>query len=160
MPTITIAGTPIAYPNTGQAPVNSEAQIQFAQAVEAALSGLISTGDVAKQTFTLDSSHNPAVDVTLTGLSFSTAVVRAGFVRYSVYRETDSTSVYEAGEMTVIYNANNPTSQKWELQRESVGDAEITFTISDAGQFSFSTEAIAGASHTGAISFVGQALEQ
>ncbi len=160
MPTIVIGGTPIEFPNTGTSPVWSEAVIQFAEAVEEALSGLTSTGDISKQSFTLDTSHNPGTNVTLTGLSFSTAIVRAGFIRYSVYRETTTNSAYEAGEMTVVYNANNPTTQKWELARSFVGDADITFSIDDAGQFSFSTTAIAGANHTGSIAFTAQALEQ
>lgn len=160
MPIITIGGTPIDFPNTGRTPVWSESVIQFAQAVESALSGIVSTGDVAKQSFVLTSSHNPGTNITLTGLSFSTALVRAGFIRYSVYRTTSTTQVYEAGEMTVIYNASNPATQKWELQQERVSDASITFSIDDAGQFSFSTSAIAGASHTGLISFVAQSLAQ
>lgn len=160
MPIITIGGTPIDFPNTGTSPVWSEAVIEFAQAVEEALSGLVSTGDVAKQNFVLNASHNPGMDITLTGLSFSTAVVRAGFIRYTVFRQTTTNSVYEAGEMTVVYNPNNSVGQKWELQRESVGDAQITFAIDDAGQFSFSTTAIPGATHTGQIGFVAQSLSQ
>jgi hypothetical protein len=161
MPTITILGTPIEYPNTGAAPVNSEAQIQFAQLVEAALSGLISTGDVSKQSFALNASHNSASNVTLTGLSFSVAVVRAAFIRYSVYRQTtDPTTAYESGEMTIVYNAANPVTQKWEVQQERVGDASISFSIDDNGQFSFSTTSIGTSNHTGLVSFVAQSLAQ
>lgn len=157
---IVIAGTPIPFPSTGQSPEWSEAVIAFAQAVEEALSGLVSTGDVSKQNFVLDSSDNPATDVTLTGLSFSTAVVRAAFIRYTVFRQTDTNSAYEAGEMTVVYNPNNATGQKWELQREYVGDALATFVVDDAGQFSFSLAAIAGSNHVGQIAFTAQALAQ
>jgi hypothetical protein len=161
MPTVIINGIPIEFPNTGAAPVNSEAQIQFAQAVEAALSGLISTGDVSKQIFTLNASQNIATDVTLTGLSFSASVVRAAFIRYSVYREvTQPASASEAGEMTIIYNANNPTNQKWELQQERIGDANISFTVDDNGQFYFSTTSIGTGTHSGAVAFVAQSLSQ
>jgi hypothetical protein len=161
MPIVTINGIPIDYPDTGEAPVNSETQIQFAEAVEAALSGLISTGDVSKQSFTLNASHNAASNVTLTGLSFSNAVVRAGFIRYAVYREvTQPAYAYEAGEMTVVYNANNPTNQKWELQQERVGDASISFTVDDNGQFSFTTTSIGTGTHSGRVSFVAQSLAQ
>lgn len=161
MPIIVINGTPIDFPDTGTAPVNSEAQIQFAQEVAAALSGLVSTGDVPKQIFTLNSSQNVASNVTLTGLSFNVALVRAAFVRYSVYREvTQPNSAYEAGEMTVVYNANNPTNQKWELQQERVSDASISFAVDDNGQFSFSTTSIGTGTHSGAIAFTAQALTQ
>lgn len=161
MPQIIINGTPIEFPNTGASPVWSESVIQFAEAVEDALSGLISTGDVSKQSFTLNSSHNVASNVTLTGLSFSVAVVRAAFIRYSVYREvTQPNSAYEAGEMTIVYNANNPTNQKWELQQERVSDANISFTIDDNGQFFFTTTSIGTGTHSGLISFVAQSLSQ
>lgn len=161
MPTIVINGIPIEFPNTGAAPVNSEAQIQFAEAVEEALSGLISTGDVSKQIFTLNASQNAASNVTLTGLSFSTSVVRSAFIRYSVYREvTQPAYAYEAGEMTVVYNANNPTNQKWEVQQERVGDASISFSVDDNGQFYFTTTSIGTGTHSGAIAFVAQSLAQ
>lgn len=160
MPNIVIGSETIAFPNTGASPVWSESIIQFAEAVESALSGIVGTGDVARQSFTLDASHNPASNVTLTGLSFSSTTVRAGFVRYSVFRTTSTNTAYEAGEIIVVYNPNGTSGSKWEQQREYVGDASITFSIDDAGQFSFSTSVIAGASHSGKISFVGQALLQ
>lgn len=161
MPTIVINGVPIEYPNTGASPINSEPQIQFAQAVEAALSGLISTGDVSKQNFTLNASQNVATGVTLTGLSFSTSVVRAAFIRYAVFREvTQPNTGYEAGEITVIYNPSNPTNQKWELQQDRVGDASISFSIDDNGQLYFSTTSIGTGTHSGKIAFVAQSLAQ
>lgn len=163
MPLIVIGSEQIPFPNTSASPIWSEAVIQFAQAVEAALSGIFGTGDISRQSFTLDASHNPASDVTLTGLSFSSSIVRAGFVRYSVFRQTSNPSaqtVAEAGQMTVVYNPDATPGSKWEIQRDYVGDASITFSIDDAGQFSFSTAAITGASQTGKISFAGSALLQ
>lgn len=62
--------------------------------------------------------------------------------------------------MTVVYNINNSSGQKWECVREYVGDAQITFTIQDDGQFLFSTAGIGGVNHTGLISFTAQALLQ
>lgn len=160
MPNIVISGQTINFPNTGSSPVWSEAVIQFAEAVEGALSGVFGTGDISRQSFTLDASHNPATDVTLTGLSFSSSIVRAGFVRYSVFRTTTTNTAYEAGQITVVYNPDGTVGLKWEQQRDYVGDASITFSIDDAGQFSFSTAAIPGASHSGKISFVAQSLLQ
>lgn len=160
MPNIVIGDQTIPFPNTAASPVWSEAVIQFAQAVASALSGVFGEGDIARQSFTLDASHNPASDVSLTGLSFSSSVVRSGFVRYSVFRQTSTNVAYEAGQMTVVYNPDGASGLKWEIQRDYVGNGFITFSIDDAGQFSFSTTAIAGASHIGKISFVGSALLQ
>lgn len=160
MPNIQIGDQVIPFPNTSASPIWSEAVIQFAEAVAAALSGIFGTGDIARQAFNLDASHNPASNVTLTGLSFSSSIVRAGFVRYAVFRTTTTNTVYEAGELTAVYNPDGTPGSKWELQREYVGDASITFSIDDAGQFSFSTTTIPGANQTGKISFVAQALLQ
>lgn len=159
MPTITILGTPVNFPNTGRSPVWSETVIQFAELVEEALSGLTSTGDIAKQAFILNSSHNSASDVVLTGLSFNVATVRAAFVRYAVYREvTQPNSASESGEITLIYNANNPVNQKWQPMQERVGDASISFTVDDNGQFTFTTTSIGTGTHSGFILFTAQAL--
>lgn len=163
MPNIVIGNQTIPFPNTSASPIWSEAVIQFAEAVAAALSGVFGTGDISRQSFNLDGSHNPASNVTLTGLSFSSSVVRAGFVRYSVFRTTTgggAITVVEAGQMTVAYNPDGTPGSKWELQREYIGDASITFSIDDAGQFSFSTATITGSSQTGKISFAGSALLQ
>lgn len=160
MPIIVIGSTSIDFPNTGSSPIWSEAVIQFAEAVELALSGLVSVGDIPKQTFTLDSSHNPGTDITITGFSFSAATVRAGFVKYSVFRSTNTNTVYEMGEMDVIFSNANPPGSKWELQQQRVSDAQITFVIDDSGQFSFSTTAIPGTGHTGKIVFSATAFEQ
>lgn len=161
MPIITINGTPVDFPNTGRSPVWSETVIQFAELVEEALSGLVSTGDVSKQSFVLNASHNAASNVTLTGLSFNVAVVRAAFIRYSVYREvTQPNSADEVGEINIVYNANNPTNQKWTIQRERTGDASISFAIDDNGQFTFTTTSIGTGTHSGRISFVAQSLAQ
>ncbi len=161
MPIITIGGTPIDFPNSGKSPLWSEAIIQFAESVEEALSGIVSTGDVSKQSFVLNASHNAASNVVLTGLSFNVAVVRAAFVRYSVYREvTQPNSADEMGELNIVYNANNPTNQKWTVQQERVGDASISFSIDDNGQFSFTTTSIGTGTHSGRISYVAQSLLQ
>lgn len=163
MPLIVIGDENINFPNTSASPIWSEAVIQFAEAVAAALSGIFGTGDIARQAFNLDASHNPASNVTLTGLSFSSSIVRAGFVRYSVFRTTTgggAITVAEAGQITVVYNPDGTPGSKWEIQRDYVGDASITFSIDDAGQFSFSTATITGSSQTGKISFVGSALLQ
>lgn len=163
MPIITINGTPVQFPNTGTSPVWSESVIQFAELVEAALSGLISTGDISKQSFILNSSHISAANVTLTGLSFSAAVVRASFIRYSVYRTVTGpiTELAESGEINIVYNASNPPTQKWEIQQERVGDANISFSVDDNGQFSFTTTTFgSGVGHSGLISFTAQSLAQ
>lgn len=159
MPTITIKGTPINFPDSGTSPNWAPAVIQFAQAVADALSLLVGTADVTPQNFTID-SFNPVTNQDLPNLQFSTSIVRAAFIRYSVYRNTSTTTVAESGIMIIVYNPANPTNNKWELIRDFTGDAQIDFNITDTGQVQFTTQTLGGLSHNGKIAFAAQALLQ
>lgn len=158
MPTITIAGTPIAFPDSAESPNWSSSVIQFAQAVAGALSTAVGTYDVPSQVYTMVANVNS--DVSLPNLSFSSSSVRAAFIRYSVYRATDSVNAAEAGTLVIVYNPNSGVGLKWEKILVSNGDASVSFTITDAGQVQFSSTILAGGSHTGFVSYVAQALTQ
>lgn len=161
MPVITINQQIIEFPESGASPDWAPAIIQFAQAVEQALAVAIGTYDVAPQTFDI-SSYNSATDVDIPNLSFPTDAVRAVFIRYSVYRTTDSETAYEAGDMIAMYNPGNPISQKWALSRGNItgGGGKITFKVSDNGQFKFDSEPLSGSDHNGRIIFDARSLEQ
>lgn len=93
-------------------------------------------------------------------LNFPTSTVRSAFIRYALFRSTDSTSAYEAGQITVVYNPNGSIGSKWELVRNSDGNGFIDFNIIDTGQVQFSTTALAGINHAGKISYTAVALLQ
>lgn len=156
---MTIQGTPITIPTAGSSPDWAEAIDEFAVAVEEALDTVIGSFDVAPQALIID-SYNPGTNIQIAALSFPTAAVRAVFIRYSVFRSTNLTSVYETGELNAVYNPSGPTNNKWELANQLVGNGDITFTMTDTGQVEFSTTAIAGTGHTGVLTFVAQAILQ
>lgn len=161
MPQLIINSTVIDFPDSAASPNWAPAVIQFAQAVESALLITSGTYDVAPQTMVID-AYNSSSNVDITNLSFPTSDVRSVFIRYSVYRTTDTTNAYEAGDMIAMYNPNNATNEKWAL---SIGNltgsgAQITFNVTDTGQFRFSTTALAGSNHTGQLTFEARALEQ
>lgn len=155
MPTITINGTPIDIPASGSSPNWSEGIIQALQAIESALGAVVGDFDVPAQTFTID-AYNPGTDIEIEALSFPTDAVRAVYIRYMVHRITDSTEVNEQGTLQALYNTTDNT---WDFSRDYSGDANISFAITTDGQVTFSTEEIAGDSHTGFITFVAQTLE-
>lgn len=161
MPQLIINGTVIDLPESAESPNWAPAIIQFAEAVTAGLAIAIGTYDVAPQAFTID-AFNSATDVDITNLSFPTANVRAVFIHYSVYRTTDSATAYEAGDMIAMYNPGNPVNQKWALSHgnKTGGDGQLTFNVTDNGQFRFSTTPLAGANHQGKIIFDARSLEQ
>lgn len=156
--TITIQGTEIEFPSSGGSPDWASAVDQFAVAVEEALSNVVGTYDISPQQFVLDSVPN-ATATNITNLSFSPSVVSGAEVRYSVYRNTSLETVSESGKLLLVYNSSNGVGEKWEIAREAVGDADVTFTISDTGQIQITTTALSGTGYNGYVSFAGQALQ-
>jgi len=162
MPIITISGTPIAFPDSGESPNWSEAIIAFAEAVEQALSGIVGPYDVPPQVLNID-AYNVVTDQPITALQFPVLLVRAFTVTYAVYREGDSptTHLSEAGEFTAVYDPDNSSGSKWSVTRMATAPgANIEFSVSDAGAVSFTTTAVGTINHTGTISFSAKAILQ
>lgn len=159
MPVIQIGTTVIQFPDSGTSPNWAQPIIDFATAVQNTLSGLAGPADVFPQIFTID-NFNPGTAVNIPNLTFSTTIVRAAFIRYTVYRTTSSTNANEAGVLIITYNPANPTGNKWEYDRNYVGNGQITFTVTDTGQVQLNTIALAGLNHTGVITYAAQALLQ
>lgn len=157
--TITIGNTPIEFPESSEAPNWAPAVIEFAEAVAEALSGIVGAFDVPVTTLNIDSQNPTSGSTDIPGLAFSTTNVRGAFIRITVQRTTSSASGYEATDIMVVYNPSNSPGQKWEISRATVGDASITFTITDAGQVQFTTTALTGTGHQGLITFTAQALK-
>jgi hypothetical protein len=159
MPKLVINGTAIDFPDSGTDPNWAEAVIQFATQTQNALEKIGLPSDVSPQTLII-SADNPGTNVPISSLAFSILTVRAVFVKYAVYRTTSTSTVYEAGELVAVYNPNGSLGSLWELQREFVGNADITFTMTDAGQIEFSTTALSGLNHYGILSFSASTLTQ
>lgn len=161
---ITIAGTPVQFPSSGQDPNWAPAVIQFVELVANALSGIVGPFDVPPQAQDISgASFNPTVSpVDIAALSFPTSEVRAVFIKYAIYRTAASptTAVHEAGDLTFVYDPAGPTNGKWEQTRESDGNALATFGMSDTGQVNISLAQIGTTSHVGKIVFSAVALLQ
>lgn len=162
---ITIAGTTVNFPSSGQDPNWSPAVIEFAQLVEQALSIAVGPYDVAPQQYDIISDANTNVD--LPNLSFPTSNVHGAVIRYSVLRTYGNIDpVSETGVLIINYNSSAPVSGKWQISREFVGGnssndgqgARVTFAISDVGQISFSSTPLGGSTPAGNIIYTAQAL--
>lgn len=158
MPIITVKGTTINLPSSGSSPNWSPAIIEAFQALADAVNLFTGTFDVAPQTISID-AFNPGVDIAIDNLVFPPSDVRAATVYYTIYRKTedsgppDGVELAEAGTLEIVYNNSRPSTQKWEVGRSGEGDAEITFSVSDLGQISFTSETLTGINHTGILSF-------
>lgn len=153
---ITIQGQVISFPSSGQSPNWAPAVISFAQAVEAALASVVGTFDVPPQVYSMVANSN--TDIDLPNLAFSVADVRGAFIRYTIFRTTETNTSYESGNLVLIYNPSGSVNNKWEASRDYVGNGSVTFSITDAGQVRFSSTSILGANHSGKITYVAQAL--
>jgi hypothetical protein len=155
---ITIQGTVINIPSSSEQSNWAPGIIAALRAIATALNSVSGTYDIANQSQNID-ANNSSNDVVITNLSFPVSQVRSATIFYSVYRMTedsgsdDAQEVAEGGFFTIVYNASNPTNNKWEITQERAGTANITFEISDTGAFSFSTTALTGINHIGTISF-------
>ncbi len=157
--TIQIQGTIINFPSSGASPNWSPAIIDFAVAVQDALAGIVGPADVSPQTLVID-NYNPASNIVIPNLNFSTTLVRAVFIKYALYRSTNSASAYEVGTLTIVYNPNGSTNAKWDQSKSSVGNGQISFAVTDVGQVQLNVAALAGINHTGNLSYSATALLQ
>lgn len=153
-----IKGTAIEVPSSGQSPNWSSGIIEALQALTDAVNSVTGTYDVAPQVQNIDANNN-STNVTIANLAFPPSEVRSATIFYSVYRMTedsgppDGQEVAEGGTITVVYNASNPTNNKWEIAQYKAGEANITFSITDLGQFRFTTSPLTGINHVGSLSF-------
>jgi hypothetical protein len=157
MPKIIIKGTPIDFPASSASPNWAPAVIETVQALVDAVNTFAGSFDVAPQKITID-SFNPGTNIDIANLIFPPNDVRAVSVFYSVFRTTDSVNVAEAGTLEMVYDSSRGAGLKWEVGRMGEGDAGITFSVSDLGQISFTSTTLAGANHTGIISYRALAI--
>lgn len=126
------------------------------------MSTVVGPYDVPPQIYTMVSNAN--TDVSLPALTFPTSNVRGATIQFTVFRTTSgigAETFAEEGELQIIYNANGPTGNKWEISDEHTGqNAGVTFSITDTGQVQFSSIFITGANHTGFIGYTAKALQQ
>ncbi len=153
---ILISGTTINFPSSGDSPNWSPAVIQFAQLVAAALQFSFGPFDIPPQTYDLIADVN--TNVALPNLSFPTTQVIGAIVSFSVSRVSSSSTVSETGEIIVNYNPTFPTNEKWQINTEFIGNANITFSITDVGQVQFSTTTIGGSFVSGTITYQASAI--
>lgn len=180
---INIGGTIIDFPSSAQSPNWAPALIEFAQVVEASLSGIVGPYDVAPQVIDIindGAEHLIEVPGGGASLSFSTADVRSANIRYSIYRNTNVIAERhaETGIISVVYNTG---SGKWEMQQDFVGNVTpegtygnqnaqnnptgtvtngVRFRIADTGQMYYKAATLSSPGYVGKLSFAAQALLQ
>jgi len=109
----------------------------------------------------MNSSQGDTTFTDVTGLSFPTSNVRSARIDYTIFRFTDTNTVYEFGSLFIVYSPGNSVSQKWEVQRDFVGDGKVLFQVTDDGQVQYKiTSTIAGTNYQGKIGFRAMTILQ
>lgn len=155
---IIIKGTVIEFPSSAASANWSPAVIEAVQALADAVNAVTGTYDIAPQAQNIDANNN-STNVTISNLAFPPTEVRGATIFYAVHRQTedsgsdDAEEVAESGTICIVYNASNPTNNKWEIAQQKAGSGKITFSITDLGQLRFSTTALTGINHTGILTY-------
>lgn len=127
------------YPTDGNDPSwGSEATDAFVE-VANVLNTILAPGDILSTTF--DINDNVTVPLQIQGLAFDSSLNRSAIIQYSIYRTcTDSPSGNaESGTISIIYDNLAPVNQKWKMTQNKNGEAGVILTISDLGQFSYTS---------------------
>lgn len=160
--TLTVNNIPFEYPEPGDSPGWGQPATDWAQQVTIALQDLQGITDIAQEAFTI--SNNVTSPTNVTGLTFNTGLVRAATINYSIYRTYTSGpttfDLVESGIITIAYqNLASPGSKWLVAQGPVVGNAGVTLTMTDAGQFQYQSSNLSGTT-TGVIHFRAKTLGQ
>ena len=158
---LTINNKTFNYPTPGESPGWGEDATDWAEEVTDVIANVSGPGDISLSTATIANNQSSATNVT--GLAFDATVVRGANIQYTITRSgTVSASPVvqvEEGEIHIVYNGSS-----WELTRSYVGEADITLTITNAGQFQYVSDDISGGAgvtgYTGTMKFKATAITQ
>lgn len=136
---VTVNGSEYTLDQQGDNPPWGEELSDLLQALVDVAAQVINTGDVPTTSFII--ADNTGSPTSITGLLFDPATVRSSVIEYSVYRSNIGNEASECGTMLVTYKS---TAGTWELARYAVGDAGVTFTITNAGQVQYTSTDLSG----------------
>lgn len=156
---LTVAGTPFSYPESGEEP-NWAYATDWAVAITAVLSTLVGPNDILKTAFTI--SNNQSVSTNVNGLLFDPGTVRAANIDYAIYRTSTAAPAghSETGTIYLIFDNSASAGNKWHLGQKNIGEAGVSFSISDSGQLSYVSTDIGTLGYFGEIIFSAKTLDQ
>lgn len=151
-----LQGTTYEIPSPGEDPNWGESLSAYLSAVNEALSLLLGPNDILPRSANI--LNDQAAPVLIRGFFFNPAEVRAANIQYTIFRQTDTQTVVENGEMLLNYNAAAPVNEKWKISQDRSGNTFTLFTITDDGQFYYTTNDLTGANYTGTVRFSAKSL--
>ncbi len=155
-----VAGTPYTYPESGEEPNWAGGATDWAKAVTAVLSTLVGPNDILQTQFTIN--NNISVLTNINGLLFDPGTVRAANIDYAIYRTSTGTPAgnAETGTIYLIFDNSASTGNKWQLGQKFIGNAGVTFSITDSGQIQYKSNDLGTPGYFGEINFSAKTLDQ
>ncbi len=130
------------YPTDGNDPSWGQDASDWAIEVSNVLDTILAPGDILATTFNINDDTSVATQIQ--GLAFDSSLNRSAKIQYSIYRtSTDNPSGNaESGEIDIIYDNLAPVNQKWKMTQNKNGEAGVVLSISDLGQFFYTSSQI------------------
>lgn len=153
---LNIQGTIYEVPVPGEDPNWGEGFTAWVQAITDTVNLLLGPDDILPRSSNI--LNDQAAPVLIRGFFFNPATVRAANIQYTIFRQTDTQTVVENGEMLLNYNATAPVNEKWKISQDRSGNTFTLFTITDDGQFYYTTNDLTGANYTGTVRFSAKSL--
>lgn len=150
---------PFDYPTAGEDPGWGSDATGWAEEVTGVLANIQGPDDILETAFTV--ANNQVAGANVTALVFNGGSCRAAVITYSIYRRsnTNTSGKAETGTINILYD--NSAVTPWSLsQGDIVGDSGVTFTITNGGQFQYTSTDIGAAGYTGLMKFKASTLAQ
>ena len=155
---LVVNNTTYQYPSPGEDPGWGEGATGWAEEVTNVLNSLLGPGDILETSFNVPSGTSSG-DVA--GLLFNSSSIQHAKIDYYVYRRSDSypSGITESGTIEIVYDNDAGAGSKWLFSQEGIGDAQISFGITDAtGQLTYSSQDIGATNYNGIMKFKASTL--
>lgn len=150
--TLTINNIPFEYPEPGEQSPWGQGATDWATEVTNVLDSLKGSSDILETSAIVENNVSSPKDIT--GLAFSSTVVRSFTVTGNIYRISGTTEYVEEFELSGMHT----TSGGWVLSQTGMGDAEVLFSITPAGQIQYISSNLTSTPYSGIFKFRGIAL--
>jgi hypothetical protein len=161
MPDLNILNQIITFPDDSASPDWAQGVISFAEAVTLALSSVTGPFDVAPQTMDISSANAVSDTAPINNLTFSTTGVQAVSIQIAVLRTSDipANTVAQYNTLMAVFNVD--ATPPWNMSTEGVGDAGVTYSISNTGVVSYviNTAVAFTTTYTANLSYSAKALQ-
>jgi hypothetical protein len=133
---IILNGNPYDIPDQSTSPTWGEQVHDYLIALNTFVQGIAGENDVINAQ--LQFSVPPTSFQDLNNVQIDPLLSAGGIVTYNAQVITSAVTSYEQGQFYAVYKGSNPTNQKFEIALQRVGDADVDFNITDAGQIQIS----------------------